>query len=356
MRKRPSKFRGIARMLRQRAERGDYTLRKLPSEMELAEETGVSRMTARKAIMHLIDAGVFHRNMHGRLELGRQSRAGRVHQFAFLVPPVISEDIQAWQWAVEIAVTSIKGILRPILYTDWNDVLISDALKGFDGVFLMQAGESVPDDVVTDFRSSPTPVVSLDLDLSKRGIPSILIFPPKAIWRLLDHVKRLGHENIACLHTCKSNTAFGQRIEAWKQWTDKNGLKGELYDLPGKSGAIDYGAVQAEKKLSALLKNGDFRATAILCTNSWTALGAKRAIEKNGLTVGKDISICAINDEMLAPWLTPTLTSLQIANTKALLGKCVEWMANGGKSWNGSKLLTPKTVPLFKGESTGPAL
>jgi len=356
MQHRANKFRGIARMLKQRVERGDYALKKLPSEMELADETGVSRMTARKALTHLIDAGVFKRTMHGRLELGPVSHAGKVHQFAFLMPPVISEDIQAWQWAVEIAIMSVKGVLRPIVYTDWNDVLIGDALKGFDGIFLMQAGADIPDDVVALFRTSPNPVVSLDLDLSKRGIPSVLLFPKQAIWRLLDHVHRLGHRNIACLHTCKSNVVFRQRIEYWQLWKDKHGVAGNLYDCPGQKDAIDYGAEKAEQELYDRLQAGTFKATAIICTNIWTALGAKRAIERHGMTVGKEISVCAINDEMLAPWLTPTLTSLRIPDPTSLLGKCVKWMTDGGVGWTGSKLLTPKTVPLFKGDSTGPHL
>ena len=125
-----NKYIGIAGVLESRVKRGDYALRKLPSENELAEETGVSRMTARKALMHLIDQGVLVRHPHGRLEIANgPARKTTAHQIAFLMPPVISEDVQAWQWAVEKAAGEMGGILRPLVFTDWNDVLIPDVLK-----------------------------------------------------------------------------------------------------------------------------------------------------------------------------------------------------------------------------------
>ena len=148
---------------------------------------------------------------------------------------------------------------------------------------------------------------------------------------------------------------FQQRIEYWQTWKAKHGIEGDLFNFPGQNGSIDYGAVRAEEELNTLLKSNAFNDTAIVCTNIWTALGVKRAIQNNGLSVGKDISVCAINDEMLAPWLNPTLTSLRMPDPVDMLSTCVQWMVNGGRDWAGSKLLVPRRVPLFKGESTGPS-
>lgn len=345
---------GIAEMLVERLERGDYALRKLPSEMELAEETGVSRMTARRALKHLINEGLFRRDPNQRLEVATSGPRGRVHQFAFLMPPVISEDVQAWQWAAEGAVATIKGVLRPIIYTDWNDVFFSGALKGFDGVFLMQTGITVPESKIVALKQSPNPVVALDLDLSARGIPSIWLFPERAVWQLLDHLRKLGHRRIACFHTCAMNRVFHYRIDAWSRWKKKHGIEGELFNVPGQADSVDHGAVQAQKECGRLLDSGALHDTAILCTNVWTALGVNRAIQQRGLTVGQDISTCAINDEMLAPWMNPTLTALRMPDPSAMLRSCVRWMSSGGGDWQGPLLQIPRQVPLFKGDSTGP--
>lgn len=353
-RRRENKFMAIAKILEDRVKRGDYAFRKLPGECELAEETGVSRMTARKALKHLIDQGIFARRPHGRLEVNVGSkRKDKVYQIAFLMPPVVSEDVQVWQWAAEKAATMADGILRPVVYTDWNDVMIPDVLRGFDGIFLMQTGINVPEEIIRGFKNSPNPVVSLDLDLSEWDIPSIWLFPPGCLSPMLNHLKELGHNRIACLNTCKMNLVFEQRIRDWQEWKDENDLEGDLLDFPADDTTIDYGAIQSEKIISGLLQTEALKATAIVCTNVWTALGAMRAIKSRGLEVGRDISVCAVNDEMLAPWLEPTLTSLRMADPESLLERCVRWMISGGKDWKGGKLLTPEKVPLFIGKSTG---
>ena len=354
--RRANKYLGIARMLEARVKRGDYAMRKLPGELELAEETGVSRMTARKALVHLIERGILVRPPHGRLEIadGRKGRVG-VHQFAFLTPPVISQDVQAWQWAAEEAAGEVDGILRPVIFTDWNDVFVADALKGFNGVFLMQTGTDVPPEAMDKLTGGSCPVVALDLDLSGNGIPSITLFPDEAVWKLLDHLKGLGHERIACFNTCKMNSVIQRRFDAWQAWKAANGAEGALVNSPGEDETIDYGAVWAQREFRRLLDEKALEDTAVLCTNVWTALGVEKAMEERGLRVGRAVSVCAINDEMLAPWLSPSLTSLRMADTGPLLAKCIKWMMSGGKGWKGPLFLAPEDVPLHVGESTGPA-
>jgi len=341
-------------MLEARVKRGDYALRKLPSENELAEETGVSRMTARKALTHLIDKGILVRPPHGRLEIADDCEGrSTVHQIAFLMPPVVSEDVQAWQWAAEGAAGKVGGILRPVVFTDWNDVLIPDVLRGFDGVFLMQTGVAVPAEAVKRLKDSACPVVSLDFDLSHEGIPSIHLFPKQAIWKLLDYVRGLGHTRVACFNTCRMNVVLQRRIDDWGEWKSERQVEGSLYNCPGEDSTIDYGAVCAEREFGRLLDRRAFEDTAVLCTIVWTALGAEKAMDRRGLKVGRAISVCAINDEMLAPWLSPTLTALRMPNVESMLTKCVRWMVSGGKRWRGPMLLTPDDVPLHVGESTG---
>ena len=79
-------------------------------------------------------------------------------------------------------------------------------------------------------------------------------------------------------------------------------------------------------------------------------------MDRRGLQVGRAISVCAVNDEMLAPWLSPTLTSLRMPDAEDLLTRCIKWIMSGGKDWEGSLLLSPDDVPLYIGESTGPTM
>jgi hypothetical protein len=95
-------------------------------------------------------------------------------------------------------------------------------------------------------------------------------------------------------------------------------------------------------------------ATALFCTTGPAAIGAMRAFHEAGREIGRDVSICAVNDEGMAPFLLRTLTALVSPPRAEFLRGPVAWMLEGGK-WRGRLLLEPDDAPLFIGESTGPA-
>jgi len=218
----------------------------------------------------------------------------------------------------------------------------------------MQTGMDISPEAIDMLQRSDCPVVSLDLDLSEHGIPSIYLYPEKAVWKLLDHVKKLGHSRVACLNTARMNIVFQRRFDYWEAWKKDRGCEGQLHSMPGTVSSIDYAALKAKEEFGRLLDDREFTDTAVLCTNVWTALGVVKAMEKRGLQVGRAISVCTINDESLGPWLNPTLTALRMPGIEDILIRCVKWMMSGGKNWRGAKLLTPKDVPLYEGDSTGP--
>jgi hypothetical protein len=95
-------------------------------------------------------------------------------------------------------------------------------------------------------------------------------------------------------------------------------------------------------------------APALLCTTGPAAMGAIRAFYDAGFEVGKDVSICAINDESLGPYLMPSLTSLQVAPRGPYLQSAANWLLGGeGVEWQGPLLVQPDSVPMFIGGSTG---
>ena len=81
-----------------------------------------------------------------------------------------------------------------------------------------------------------------------------------------------------------------------------------------------------------------------------------RACYEAGIKVGRDLSVCAVNDEGLGAYLTPSLTCLQSLPRATYLRRALGWMLSKEK-WDGPLLLQPDQaeVPLFVGESTGPA-
>ena len=79
-----------------------------------------------------------------------------------------------------------------------------------------------------------------------------------------------------------------------------------------------------------------------------------RALKDAGLEVGADVSVCAVNDEGIGRYLLKSLTALESLPRSHFLRQVTEWMISGD-NWKGPLLVQPGDVPLFKGETVGPA-
>ena len=90
MARRP-KFKHVMSVIERRIRKGDYVLTPIPGERKIAEETGVSHMTARKAVRGLLERKVLIRRPNGSLDISPrfQGGAGAAH-FLLLYPAYAS--------------------------------------------------------------------------------------------------------------------------------------------------------------------------------------------------------------------------------------------------------------------------
>jgi DNA-binding LacI/PurR family transcriptional regulator len=356
--------------------RGDYVLRPVPAESKLAVEVGVSRMTARKAVLRLVDQGLLVRADNGRLVVrsqlrsdsppavvAGQSTAQRPHstsaiasisttQIAFAVPAHGSPEFDRWRLAADRA-AAIRGLrLRMVHYHHWDDPILTEAIETFDGLFLLPPAEPVPPNVVKTLRDGRAKVVALDADLTPHGIRSIDLIPPSSIQRLLDHLAEFGHRRIHCFNSQPIDSVIEQRIEQWSLWCAAQDAEGELLNEADTS----YGdpVKKAYESMSVRLSRGPLNASGIICMTMPAALGVMRALYERGIQVGRAVSVCAANDEGMAAYLCPSLTATRMPDPQPYLSICLQWMAAGTQM--GPLLSRPTDVPLFIGESTGPAL
>jgi hypothetical protein len=339
----------IQRMLEGRIRHGDYHSRDLPTERELAEEVGVSRMTARKAVQRLVDQGLLLRLANGRVTANRRA-AGQL-RVAFLTPSLASQDVERWRLGLERAGSGFDVQVRTMVYLHWDDPAIVDALDSFDGVFLYPSGEPIPPRIITRFRDAGRALVVLGRDLTALGIPSIELFPPVFIQRLLDSVAELGHRSVDCFNVQTIDPAIALRIEQWNLWRAVHRMGGRLLGEPIRPYAVPL--AHAYEQAGRLLDEGQFTATALLCTTAPAAIGAVRAMRDRGIRVGTDVSVCVVNDEGLGRYMSPSLTSIEMPDPASYLTVCLEWMQRRGEGWIGPLLMQPSQVPLFAGESTG---
>ena len=339
-----------ADLLRKRLEHGDHRLRKLPGERRLAEEMGLSRNTVRAALEQLVRDGLLIRKRNGRIAVARTLKAeARIRTIGFLAPSVFSKDHHLWFDGVVAALEGFEARLRPMTYAHWGDPVIHQVLNGMDGLFFVSQDESLPTWLARKVRESSCRTVMLDADASAAKLPSILLFPPPSLERLLTHLQQSGHRRIDCLNTQTENAVISERIDIWRRFLHRHGLSGKL-----RSVSIRRPIETAYATVRKALGGRRPMAAAQFCTTGPAAIGAMRAFHEAGLEIGRDVSVCAVNDEGMAPFLLRTLTALVSPPRVKYLRNAAEWML-GDDEWSGPLRVQPQEAPLFIGESTGPA-
>lgn len=348
----PAKYIEIAEILRQRIVRGDYAVNPIPGQPSLAKELGVSYLTARKAVEKLIQEGVLEREYNGRVQIASKAHASGTSplNIAFLTPP----SILSWDWYPPLRrIIEIRGgSVRMLPYFDWNDQSVYDAIGGqYDGAFIIPQ-HNIPRlarDLLIENRHR---VVTLFQDLTEDGVPCIDQTPENGIFRLVEHLVSLGHTTIDCLNAEPHNQQIEHHIALWRQALKHFNIHGTLRDIPG---APHYdSAVQAYEGAKRLFALEEWDATALFSTTVRCIQGVYRAAYEQGLSIGSDISICAVGSYEIARIMTPSLTCEKNPPIEPLLSKGLDWILTGGKNWKGSLRICPQDAEVFKGESTGP--
>jgi LacI family transcriptional regulator len=341
----------IIQLLETRIERGDYAMTALPTEYGLAAEVGVGRMTARRALLHLVDKGLLHRDGSGKLVVTAERLNSRPLHIGF-VTATLSNAALRWHKAAEQVVSSHGGYLRVITYFHWDDPVLLEAIESFDGVFLVPPAEALPPKLAERLLGSRARLVVLGADYSALGLRSLDIVAPGSVEALLDHLFSLGHRHISAFNSQSMDGVIEERLAQWAAWLQKHGLNGELINEP----IPPYGDPQEKAYTVAaprLMSGQGLGGTALFCTTLPAALGAIQAITESGLQVGRDISICTVDEEGMGRFVSPQLTSTLKADPLPFLRASVDWMLGG--QWSGPLLKRTDKVDIFAGGTAGPA-
>lgn len=348
-----AKYDQFARVLEKRILQGDYALGDLPTEQEFAQEVGVSRATARRAMTQLVEKGVIERKPHHRPTVSSQHRRVRIRPpVGLLIPAYESSQYSRWSRLIQRVASNHDVMVRMMYYVHWDDPTILQALRSYDGLFLISNSEPIPDRLLQRFSRARN-LVSLDNDLTDCRVPSILMLPHSAVQLVGDHLHQLGHRRIDCLNTQPHDRVINARLEQWSLWKNLRQVTGRLHDDPVHP--YEEPTRWAYEVVGRALTTGDFTATALLCLTDAAAEGANRAFCDHGLVVGRDVSIGAPEHSERAPMATPSRTTLEAVDPVPYLEACIRQFDAGGTGWSGPLLIQPGAVRVRPGESTGPA-
>lgn len=354
MSERLTKVEQIEKILRRRIMHGDYSIDGLPSERELCEELNVSRMTARKALERLIQAEYVERQKNGRLIIRRN--LDQQMSVGFLAPSLSSASVEKWRLALETVASSMQLKVITMMYVHWDAPIIMEALENLDVIFLNMSAEKVPPRILKEFQKHSDSLVILDHDMTMYGLKSICPFPPHFVQRLLDVLGEQGHRSVDCFNIQTIDNVISGRIEQWNLWRATHNIDGRL--LGQELSPYSYPETPlsgAYRQMLSILDNHQLKSSALFCTTAPAALGAIRAMLDRGIQVGKDVSVCVINDEGFAQYVNPTITSVMMIDPVPYLKICLERIKSHRSVWQGSILFQPSEPKIFIGQSTGPA-
>lgn len=346
----PAKYTEVMSVIKRRIREGDYLLESIPGERKIAEETGVSYMTARRAVQELLEEEVLIRDPSGSLDVHPgYSRTAKPAEVVLLCPAYPSSYLTQLRVIVS-EVAAKRGIgLRPEQFVHWDDKTVLDAVDQAKGTLVIPYGPTIPLRLLEPFRSNK--VVILDGDFAGDGLPSIRLFSDRCIELVMDHLWKLGHRHVDCINTQNRNPEIDRRIDIWRNWLQTEGGSGELYDDPAP--VFTDPTVVAYRLMSRILDNSQSQATAFIATTCPAAVGSMRACWERDVRVGEEISIAAINIEPPAEFFCPSITGLNTPDLSDVLGRCFDWFSSRATAWRGPRLIEPKGSALFYGESAG---
>ncbi|HBC87810.1 MAG TPA: hypothetical protein DCZ94_12720 [Lentisphaeria bacterium] len=346
---RRSKHITAAERLIRRIQNGDFYVRGIPSERELAEEIGVSRMTARKVVKKLLDDGHLSRLPNGRLQI----RNGNSRpQIALLASAYPSTETEGWNISLSKLSREFGFLLRPVYYYHNDDPVIKSTIEHFDCTFFLPS--CPPENLAPELKKTGKPFFILNSDWSSSDVPSILLFPPFFVNKLLDHLSSLGHRRIDCLNVQPGSDVISDRIGQWKSWIDEHGFKGRLFNEPVKEYSDPYPA--AYGIIDRLIRRGKFDTKALLCISEPAALAAMCAMIDHGIRPGRDVAVCVAGTGMHPESFRPSLTSLKGVDPVPFLVTCIKWIMKKKSKWTGPLLLQPDNIEVSVHQSTVPEI
>jgi len=327
----------LANILREKIQSGEIAEgSKLPSETEMVQQYGLSRLTIRDALAVLANEGLVEKH-HGK------------GTFCKSRPPVKQYKIDVLLnltdvYFIPIYLQSICGVLEEVnatvvLHDTQNN---ADTICGYLEKILQEGSDGILVQPSPDALHPSAKLVALFKQLYAAGIPYIMIdsayelVPPsyaimnerKAGAIAAEHFTKLGHRHL-CMIVLEGYADSELRMQGFSE---------SLEISPRR---IHYSGNLASDLISLLENHKEI--TGIFCHNDEIAKECYKILAGHGFSVPDQISVISVDDTVIASMLTPSLTS--IVHPKTLLGEAsargLLAIISGKERWPYRKVFEP---------------
>jgi len=158
-------------------------------------------------------------------------------------------------------------------------------------------------------EAPPLPTISVAGHRQVKNVTNLVIDHRRAAEMALEHLKKLGHRDIALMKGPSNSSDSEDRWKAIIEVCNQLGIPTNsklMIRLRGDVVTPELGYVFVKKLLSSKLTF-----TALFAYNDSSAIGAIRAIKELGLRVPEDISVVGFDDIHSAAYSNPALTTVR---------------------------------------------
>lgn len=295
----------------------------VPTEKELSDTYGVSRITSKRALTELEQLGLIERT-RGKGSFVKEPKAEKnaTKRILFLLP--FSNDLSLGNFS--------EGLL-PVVQSEQFEVMmtnvdfftshqINEITHEFDGMIYYADDENQHLDLLFDLSFQQFPIVVLDKQLHDLALPTVLSDNLAGGKAACNYLIENGHSRIAYIFShVHPPQSTRQRYLGYISALKEHKLSFHT--------TLDDKLANPEHLQTYLEEN---KITALVCENDLVAIDAMRVLKQAGYLVPEQVSVIGFDDIQAAALVDPALTTISqnFKEIGALAGQAlIDWIKTG---------------------------
>ncbi len=312
----PAKYKVLRDELLRAIKAGEFMAgERLPSERTLAEQFGVSHMTARRAVTDLVEFELLERRPPTGIFVRHQSREKLSTITLNLICPV-----QDYSWTGDcirygMQQAELRGWRTRIrrTYQDYERPIVRAVRAGEPALVLLDMG-SISGPLREAMVKGGGRAVMVGNLYNDPCVPSVLADDRLAIRMSIEHLHAAGHDKIGIVANDFEHPVVASQLEAWREshagQVEPALLERRLIEVDVPEFSCGAEAHYSAVKLYLASPGAD--ATALICLNDTAVLGAFGACRDMGLSVPDDISLICTMDNEVTRYVNPAITAIDV--------------------------------------------
>lgn len=174
--------------------------------------------------------------------------------------------------------------------------------KNVDGILILS---HISTDYISMVIETGIPTVIIDHHDPSINVDAVLSNNRFGAYEAVDHLIKFGHKDIVFIGRTGFSPSYQERLEGYLLALHRNGI-------PVNSALIFEDIEESSSYIRKLLANMNITPTAYFCVNDELGFLVSSELQKAGIRIPYDVSVCSFDNGQLSKMVSPKLTSVNI--------------------------------------------